>query len=216
MKYRWLAILCVVMFVTAAPAQVYYWTDENGVKHYSNVKPAEEVDFEEKKEEGDGSGTPPEQTPSTQPSARPKKPVPQKPPRVQPQQQSPKPAGARTDSPPQESRSPEAEKEEGIEDVVLGARLNIQKFPIPQDQLIAEETARLQRLKIKFDQMGISREARIEAESARLIQAISDLEAAPLPKFGSQDNKRRQVGYYKYRLQDLTNAPDQYFEGPAE
>ena len=99
--------------------------------------------------------------------------------------------------------------------MVAGHRLNLAKFPISQDQLIAEETTRLRQLQATFDQMGISSEERIAVESKRLGQAISDLTTAPTPKFGSQDNKRRQIGYYKYRLQQLADSPDQYFRNIA-
>lgn len=210
-----IAALFFWMIAATVPAQVYYWTDENGVKHFSNVKPAEEVDFEEKKEEKSGTGAAQQQPP---PPNQPRNKAPQKPSKSGLQQKTPGAPSAQTKSPAEKPGSPEGDKEKTAEspiDVVAGHRLEIKKFPISQDQLIAEETARLRKLQSIFEQMGISREERIAAESERLMQAIRDLSTAPTPKFGSQDNKRRQVGYYKYRLQELTDSPDKYFQNIA-
>ena len=62
-----IAALVIWAFAAAASAQVYYWTDENGVKHFSNVKPAEEVEFGEKKEEKSSAGAAQQQPPPSQP-----------------------------------------------------------------------------------------------------------------------------------------------------
>ena len=206
-----LAVFICWMFAAAATAQVYFWTDKNGVKHYSNVKPDDEVDFEEKKEDKDTSGAEQPQPPPS--PSQPQQAAPQQPAssggQASPQGASPPAAG----SPP--PTKPETNTDKRPTDVVASHRLNIQKFPISQDQLITEETARLQQLQAIFEQMGLSREERIAVETQRLGQAISDLTTAPTPKFGSQDNKRRQVGYYKYRLQELQDSPDKYFQNIA-
>ena len=44
-------IICILLCAWAANAEIYSWTDENGVKHYSNVPPAEaenvKIEFKE-------------------------------------------------------------------------------------------------------------------------------------------------------------------------
>lgn len=61
-----------------------------------------------------------------------------------------------------------------------------------------------------------SREERIESEKQRLQEKIADLEARPLDYFGSQQNKRTRIGFYKYRLETLLQDPDKYFSGPEK
>ena len=49
----------------------------------------------------------------------------------------------------------------------------------------------------------------------KLAQKIAELEAQPLEFFGSQRNKIRNIGYYKYRLEDLAKDPEKYFAEPT-
>ena len=58
-------------------------------------------------------------------------------------------------------------------------------------------------------------EERIQDEKTKLKLKIADLESQPLENFGSQQNKRRTIGYYKYRLADLEKDPEKYFNEPA-
>lgn len=46
-----LALLAAAWLTTADAAQVYQWTDEKGVKHYTNKKPPDAVDVEAVKKE---------------------------------------------------------------------------------------------------------------------------------------------------------------------
>ena len=59
-----------------------------------------------------------------------------------------------------------------------------------------------------------TQEERVAAEKARLESKIAELEAQPLEYFGSQKNKRVRLGYYRYRLEALTQDPEKYFKQP--
>ena len=56
---------------------------------------------------------------------------------------------------------------------------------------------------------------RIEAEKNRLEAKIAELEEKPLEYFGSFKNKRVRLGYYRYRLEELLQDPDKYFNQPS-
>lgn len=55
----------------------------------------------------------------------------------------------------------------------------------------------------------------IAAEKERLEKRIAFLEEQPLSYFGSQNNKRVRIGYYRYQLQALLEDPEKYFKHPA-
>jgi len=60
-----------------------------------------------------------------------------------------------------------------------------------------------------------TQQERVEAEKERLEAKIAELEEKPLEYFGSQKNKRVRLGYYRYRLETLTQNPEQYFKQPS-
>ena len=60
-----------------------------------------------------------------------------------------------------------------------------------------------------------TQQERVEAEKQRLEAKIAELEEQPLEYFGSQKNKRVRLGYYRYRLETLTQNPKQYFNQPT-
>jgi Skp family chaperone for outer membrane proteins len=60
-----------------------------------------------------------------------------------------------------------------------------------------------------------TQQERVEAEKERLETKIAELEEKPLEYFGSQKNKRVRLGYYRYRLETLTQNPEQYFSQPS-
>ena len=60
-----------------------------------------------------------------------------------------------------------------------------------------------------------TQQERVEAEKVRLETKIAELEEKPLEYFGSQKNKRVRLGYYRYRLETLTQNPEQYFSQPS-
>ena len=61
-----------------------------------------------------------------------------------------------------------------------------------------------------------TKEEKINAERQRLEAIIRELEAKPLEYFGSQRNKIRRLGYYRYRLEALMDDPDKYFSNPPK
>lgn len=61
---------------------------------------------------------------------------------------------------------------------------------------------------------SLTRQELIAREKEKLEKKIAELEALPLDYFGSQKNKRVRIGYYQYRLETLTNNPDDYFKNP--
>ena len=83
--------------------------------------------------------------------------------------------------------------------------------PGTQDELVAREKSISRELQGQLEQPG-SREGLVNRERQRLTRAIRDYEDMPVSQFGSQKNKQRQVGYLKYRLQELENNPDEYFK----
>ena len=180
--------------VPAFSDNVYEWTDENGVKHYSNSGPSEIIEDYNKEKE-----LPPDPA-----SAIPKQPEPAAP------------------APPSESLSdlnsntqPEEEEEIDPEAEFLDAtRLDLDNFPQGQGYLVQREKSIIASLQQDLQDPEIKREDIIERERKRLAFAILTLEGAPLDKFGSQRNKIRQVGYYKYRIEILQDDPDAYFEYP--
>jgi chromosome segregation ATPase len=60
-----------------------------------------------------------------------------------------------------------------------------------------------------------TQEELIAAEKKRLESRIAFLEEQPLSYFGSQNNKRVRIGYYRYQLQALLEDPEKYFKQPA-
>jgi hypothetical protein len=203
MNLRQLFVTALLLGFTAAAvsADVYVWTDENGVKHYSNVAPSEKADEIDKDKElrsnsAAGAGNQPTR-------------------RERPSSQSAAPSQSQAAAPPRPSEPAGDASEEDPDNATDShstGRLDLKKFPIPQDQLVAREKAIVSQLKRNLEQSDADREALISREQKRLMQAIVDLESASLAKFGSQKNKLRQVGYYKYRLEALMNSPETYLD----
>jgi hypothetical protein len=179
---------------------MYEWTDEKGVKHYSNVAPSESAEEIKKKQENK-ENKPPGKTRRivekrktfNKKRSPPKKPVPV----------------------PEKESTPGAEQN-SEEDFSANLNLKLEQFPITQDDLINDEKARLQKIKKYSEENSIKHEDIIQREKNRLLKAIEDLQSAPLDKFGSQGNKRRQIGYYQYRLEELLKSPETYFGGSLD
>lgn len=189
------------LLVTATQArELYIWTDEDGVKHYSNIAPSEATEEFQKKDEIESGAGPANRRPDNprqtrdrpfRPSAAPAEPDRQTP-------EADRPVSADDDGRQSAAAAPPA--------------LDLKVFPVTQDELIRREKTIVKTLKSKLEDSAVDRETLIEAERRRLLEAIEDLEKAPLNKFGSQKNKQRQVGYYKYRLEEIESDPDTYFE----
>ena len=155
-----LAFAVTVLGVANSKAEIYTWTDENGVKHFSDGPPAE---------------------------ARGAKPA--------------FPAykyDEATDR--QRTESDQKEIQKAVKDI------NQEYAEAEQEKKRQEEEAEENR--------PPTMEERIEDERTKLNLKIAELESLPLSHFGSQDNKRRSIGYYKYRLEDLEKDPDKYFKLP--
>ncbi len=189
------AVAILILLQTPAFSDsVYVWTDEKGVKHYSNTGPSEIIEGYQKEDE----------VPSESASASSTRAVPA---------EAPAAAETRTDSAPGataaegDSTDPEAE-------YLDATRINLDLFPQEQGYLVQREKSIIAALQQELEQTGVSRQDVIKRERKRLLFAVNTLEQAPLEKFGSQKNKRRQVGYYKYRIDELLNNSDAYFQYP--
>jgi hypothetical protein len=201
-----LLIITLSTFLGASnlQAQMYHWTDEKGVKHFSNVAPADSgKEINIGKEHSDGSTAnekrartnnrkPQEVKKSTRKTREKAKPV------------------------PKNETPPESKKVEVNRTVFEKAGLNIGRFPISQDELISDEKKRLKQIESYSVSASLSREEMVKREQKRLEGAIQTLQRAPLSKFGSYNNKRKQVGYYQYRLTELLESPDTYFSTTGE
>jgi len=147
--------------------EIYTWTDENGVKHFSNAPPGDaenaHVQFKE----------------------------------YQSQPQPNVDSNVDTGS--------EAEAEPTEMDALLRE--------IDEENQRAEEEERRKAAEAKKNQPP-SQADRIQAEKEKLMNTIADLEQKPLEYFGSQRNKIRSIGYYKYRLEALAQDPEKYFKEP--
>jgi len=190
-----------LFFLLQLPAlsnKVFVWTDDNGVKHFSNTGPSESTEeFQQDKE------LPSESTSGNQP-ARNMTGKGQQPQRNAPDEPATDPA---------EPQSAET-KTDPDADYIEATRLDMSVFPIPQEELVQREKSIVHDLQQQLEQPNVDRQHLINREKKRLMLAIQDLEEAPLEKFGSQKNKRRQVGYYKYRLEKLLADPDEYIKYP--
>ena len=176
-------------------AQLYEWTDEKGVKHYSNVAPSESVEEIRSKPESK----------ENRPSGRT--------PGISEKRKTFKGRSASTDNaiPAPDAESASGDEQNSKEHSSSRLDLRLEKFPMSQDDLINEEKARLQQIKKNSEQNNIKPEELIRSEKNRLLKAITDLKRAPVTKFGSNENKRRQIGYYQYRLEELSTSPETYF-----
>jgi hypothetical protein len=190
-----------LFFLLQLPAlsnKVFVWTDDNGVKHFSNTGPSDSTEaFQQDKE------LPSESTSGNQPARN----------MTGKGQQPQRNAADEPATDPADSQSAETETDPDA-DYIEATRLDLMIFPIPQGELVQREKSLVGELQQQLDQSGVDRQHQINRERKRLTLAIQDLEEAPLEKFGSQKNKQRQVGYYKYRLEKLLSDPDEYILYP--
>ena len=148
-------ILFTLLAIATLNAEIYYWVDDNGVKHYSNTPPvnkAVQVKFNEK--------------PFDEAADR---------------------------------------KRTEADDKAMQAIIK---------EIEAEEKQAQAAQAREVREKPLSREEKIQAERKRLLDKIVYLEAKPLDYYGSQRNKIRTIGYYKYRLEALEKDPDKYFKEP--
>ena len=155
-----LAFTLTVLGAANSKAEIYTWTDENGVKHFSDGPPAE---------------------------ARGAKPA------------------------FQEYKYDEAADRQRTESDAKEIQKAVKD--INQEYAEAEQKKRRQEEEAEENKPP-TMEERIEDERTKLNLKISELESLPLDHFGSQQNKTRSIGYYKYRLEDLEKDPEKYFKLP--
>ena len=191
-------ILFLLLQLPALPGKVFVWTDDKGVKHFSNTVPSESTEeFQQDKE------LPSNSTSGNQPARN----------VTGPAQPTDTNAANEPTADPAEPQSAGTETDPDA-DYLEATRLDLMVFPIPQDELVQREKSLVGDLQQQLDQSGVDRQHQINREKKRLTLAIQDLQEAPLEKFGSQKNKQRQVGYYKYRLEKLLSDPDEYIQYP--
>ena len=153
------AILLILLVSASLNAEIYTWTDENGVKHYSNTPPDQEnaeVKFEEYKYDKKA-----------------------------------------------DKRRTEDENEE-LESLIKDIEHTERKEKAAEEKRAAEAEKN----------RPPTMEERIEDERKRLQDKIVELQEQPLEYFGSFDNKRNRIGFYKYRLEALEQDPEEYFKNP--
>ena len=181
-----------VFFCTTLPltAGIYYWTDENGVRHYSNVAPSETGDEVQRQDE-----VPPPAPESRTPANR-TRPGPREPASsgVKAPAEAPS-AGedATKEKRPEESGAePTAESDEG--------KISV---PTEQNEIVRSEKAVVKDLQRQLEEDASQRDKIIEKERRRLERALEQLQKTSVGEFGSQKNKTRAMGYY--RLAETVN-----------
>ena len=195
-------VACLTLVLPNLYADVYTWTDEKGVKHYSNVAPSEAAGEQvQKEEELPGDLEEGEERPVNAAE--------------QPVSEKSEGEAAETRAEPaepnEESSGPQkAAEPEAAADASPSTEQESAQFE--QGDAIDTEKSRARDLAEAITEGSLSRDELLENEKTRLEQIIQDLEKAPLDQFGSQKNKRRQIGYYQYRLQELINSPDTYLQ----
>ena len=182
---------------TALPlyAGIYFWTDENGVRHYSNVAPSDTGSDVQQLDE-----IPPDKAESPVPAD------------IGTGMSEPAASGVRAPAEGYSPASPETEKKPAVKDnPEPETAAPPPKVPTQQDKIVESERAAVRNLQRQLDQDASRREEIIEKERERLAGALEQLQKTPLSEFGSQKNKTRAMGYYKYRLEALQDSPDRYF-----
>lgn len=195
-----IALVVVVGYAPARLAKVYIWTDENGVKHYSNVAPDESADEVKKDDEIKTGPSATEKPRSANEDERPKLDAP----------------AAETDAgkdvEPTGDKKITPEKKSADQDTQTPPDSGLNMEPLTQGERVKREKAHVKQLQIELSKDGSKRTEFIAAEKKRLLRELEQLRRAPVTQFGSQKNKTRQVGYYQYRLEALVNNPDTYFD----
>ena len=179
--------LAIFLCVPLLQAQVYTWTDEKGVKHYSNVAPSEAADEIQQDKE----------IPVDTSSQQEQKAAPQK-----------NDTGKSVETETEEKPKPGQKAAEGTADIGL----NLGSLPSGQGELVAREKKIVKQLQLELEKDESRRQEFIDREKKRLTQTLELIRRKPLSFFGSSKNKTRQVGYVQYRLDALVNSPDTYFQ----
>ena len=154
-------LIGILVWVPASNADIYSWTDENGVKHFGNQPPENAADAKVVFKE--------------------------------------EPHDAAADQQRADTQNRELTE-------------LIRQLDEEEQRQAAE--ARKKAAETEQNQPPTMQE-RVDAERKRLENKIAELEEKPLSYFGSQKNKRVRIGYYRYRLEDLMQDPEKYFNRPS-
>ncbi len=206
MKCALIVICCqlvvgAVCLLNAGPltAGIYYWTDENGVRHYSNVAPAESGDEVQRHDEVP-TPEPENRSPTTRTGTGPKEPASSG---VKAPAELPPPAGEDTKEKPAEQSGADSTAESAADPVSV---------PTEQNEIVRSEKTAIKDLQRQLEVDASRRDEFIERERKRLQSALEQLQKTPVSEFGSQKNKTRAMGYYRYRLEALQDSPESYFQ----
>jgi len=183
--------LAILLCVPLVRAEVYTWTDEKGVKHYSNVAPPESVDEIQQDDE-----IPLDTSPRQEPKAPPQK----------------ADTGENVETETEEKPKPAPKTDEKTAEDTADSGLNLGSVPTDQGELVAREKNIVKQLQLELEKDESKRQEFIEREKKRLTQTLEHIRRSPVSNFGSFKNKTRQVGYVQYRLDALINSPDTYFQ----
>jgi hypothetical protein len=183
--------MAIFLCVPLVWANVYTWTDEKGVKHYSNVAPPESSDEIQQDKE-----IPLDTAPQQEQKAPPQK------------TDTGESVQTRTKEKPKPDRKADEKTAEGTAD----SGLSLGSLPTDQGELVAREKNIVKQLQLELEQDESKRQEFIDREKKRLMQTLEYVRRTPVSQFGSSKNKTRQVGYIQYRLEALLNSPDKYFQ----
>jgi hypothetical protein len=194
---------CLILVLSLAPqslAQVYTWTDEKGVKHYSNVAPPDAAT--ELRKDDEIPSEPSASSPASDPVES-----------DEPPEQSPPQTDDKIDKNPKaildELRSSKKAVEKSAPSVEESVPDSNQS--LSQGDIVANEKAHVKQLQTELENDPGKRDAFINSEKDRLMQTLETARQMPTSQFGSSRNKSRRLGYYEYRLNELENNPDTYF-----
>jgi len=184
-----IALLCA-----AAPlsAGIYSWTDEKGVRHYSNVAPTE-TDQEVQRLDEIPSSAPENRGPTAPSGTGPSEPA------------------AFGDTAPADPGAEDKPVETGAPESASKSEKSPTPVPTEQNEIVQSEKAVVKELQRQLVQDASRRGEFVEKERQRLSRALEQLQKTPVAEFGSQKNKTRAMGYYRYRLEALEGSPDSYF-----
>ena len=197
-------VACLILLLSSAPpslAKVYTWTDEKGVKHFSNIAPPDSA--ENLSDDEEIRVEPADSTPASS-GAEATGPSQQSPPAEDSQIDEDTEADLEEPEPPEqaaEQKAPPAEESAPADEQALS-----------QGEIVANEKARVKQLQTELENDQSKRDEFIASEKERLMQTLESIRQMPTSEFGSRRNKDRQLGYYQYRLEALQNNPDTYFQ----
>ncbi len=193
MKYPGTIVIFLAIFlcVPLLRAKVYTWTDEKGVKHYSNVAPSESADEIQQDKE-----IPLDTSPQQEQKAPPQK----------------IDTGESVETKSEKKPAPNKKADEKTAEGTADSGLNLGSLPTDQGELVAREKYIVKQLQLELEKDESKRPEFSDREKKRLMQTLEHIRRSPVSNFGSSKNKTRQVGYVQYRLDALLNAPDTYFQ----